>query len=158
MFKFYSVTDIPFIGDAMPIYKAEAVADKGRDFGTAVKLAKGGLNKDYPFGFAMVDATGTEVDGIIIRGVNYGADGKTIQGMTAEVMTEGIICVKVESDLAAKEFGDKVYMTSAGKFTAASSGNILVGTIASNIFKAQPFEGGDLVDAAYINFKSVKTA
>lgn len=158
MFKFYSVTDIPFIGDAMPIYKAEAVADKGRDFGTAVKLTKGGLNKDYPFGFAMGDASATEVDGIIIRGVNYGADGKTITGMTAEVMTEGIICVKVESDLATKEFGDKVYMDSTGKFTATEASNVLVGTIASNIFKAQPFEGGDLVDAAYINFKSVKTA
>lgn len=158
MFKSYTLTDIPFVGDAKIIFKAEAMVDKERSFGSAVSLASGGLNKDNAFGFLMADASVDNVDGIIVRGPNYGSDGKAVAGMTAEVLTEGLVCVKIESGLLAAKFGDKVYMDATGKFTNDSSSNVEVGTIASNILKAQTAEDGALVDAAYINFKVVKGA
>lgn len=142
-------TDSVYVGDGFPIFAVDALADKARSYGSAVKLDKGDAN-GYPFGLKMQDA-GAEPDGIIYKGVCYGEDGKTVTGKTELVMTKGLIVVKVDTTLQNAAFGDKVYVDSTGKFTATNTSNKLVGTVASNVFKAKTLESSDLVDAVYLD-------
>lgn len=141
-------TDSVYVGDGFPIFTVDAVADKARSYGTAVKLSKGDAN-GYPFGMKMADA-GTAADGIIYRGVCYGEDGKTVTGKTELVMTKGLIVVKVNADLQNAEFGDKVYCDDGVDFKK-TAGTQVVGTVASNVFKAKTLESADLVDAVYLD-------
>lgn len=140
-------TDSVYVGDGFPIFTVDAVADKARSYGSAVKLAKGDVN-GYPFGLKMEDA-GTAADGIIYRGVCYGEDGKTVTGKTELVMTKGLIVVKVDTTLQSAEFGAKVYCDDGVTFK--NTGTQVVGTVASNVFKAKTLEGAALVDAVYLD-------
>lgn len=142
-------TDSVYVGDGFPIFAVDALVDKARSYGSAVKLNKGDAN-GYPFGLKMADAT-TDVDGIIYKGVCYGEDGKTVTGKTELVMTKGLIVVKVDTNLQNAEFGAKVYVDSTGNFTSTNSSNKLVGTVASNVFKAKTLEDSNLVDAVYLD-------
>lgn len=144
-------TDSVYVGDGFPIFAVDALVDKARSYGTAVKLDKGDKN-GYPFGLKMADATTTEPDGIIYRGVCYGEDGKTVKGKTELVMTKGLIVVKADATLQNAEFGTKVYLIPAtGVFTSTQASNKLVGTVASNVFKAKTLENSELVDAIYLD-------
>lgn len=142
-------TDSVYVGDGFPIFAVDAIADKARSYGSAVKLTKGDAN-GYPFGLNMADA-GTEPDGIIYKGVCYGEDGKTVKGKTELVMTKGLIVVKAGTTLQNAEFGTKVYVTSTGDYTNASASNGYIGTVASNVFKAKTLEDSKLVDAVYLD-------
>ena len=144
-------TDSVYVGDGFPIFAVDALADKGRSYGTAVKLAKGDAN-GYPFGLKMADcdARTNKPDGIIYRGVCYGEDGKTVTGKTELVMTKGLIVVKADADLQTAEFGDKVYCDDGVTFKK-TAGTQVVGTVASNVFKAKTLEKSELVDAIYLD-------
>lgn len=140
-------TDSVYVGDGFPIFAVDAVADKGRSYGSAVKLASGDAN-GYPFGMKMADA-GTAADGIIYRGVCYGEDGLTVTGKTELVMTKGLVVVKADASLQNAEFGAKVYCDDGVTFK--STGTQVVGTVASNVFKAKTLESAQLVDAFYLD-------
>ena len=141
-------TDSVYVGDGFPIFAVDALADKARSYGTAVKLDKGDAN-GYPFGLKMADA-GTAPDGIIYRGVCYGEDGKTVTGKTELVMTKGLIVVEADTTLQNAEFGTKVYCDDGVTFTK-TAGTQVVGTVASNVFKAKTLEKSELVDAIYLD-------
>lgn len=152
-------TDSVYVGDGFPIFAVDALADKPRSYGSAVKLDKNSdkeYAKGYPFGLKMGDA-GTEPDGIIYKGVCYGEDGKTVTGKTELVMTKGLIVVKVDTNLQNAAFGDKVYWDGTNSnFTSTNTSNKLVGTVASNVFKAKTLEDSELVDAVYLDIDIVR--
>lgn len=145
-------TDSVYVGDGFPIFAVDALVDKARSYGTAVKLTKSSdkeYAKGYPFGLKMEDATSTDVGGIIYKGVCYGEDGKTVKGKTELVMTKGLIVVKVDTSLQSAAFGDKVYCDDGINFK--NTGTKVVGTVASNVFKAKTLEDSNLVDAVYLD-------
>lgn len=147
--RFLNDTSMPYIGDAKAIQYVEAITETPLSFGSAVQLDKltAGADK-YPFGFKANGTIAATVDGIIMKGLMYGADGKTLPGKGVQVITKGLVCVAIDTSLAGCTFGEDVNYD-GGKFKA--TGGKKVGTVASNVFKAQSTENDKLVDAIYIN-------
>lgn len=149
--NFSTKTDIVYLGQGFPIFTVDTKMDKARGYGTAVKLAGGGVVDD-PLRMVASDAGDTEGEfgGVIMMGVNYDQTGQAIAGKTELVATKGIIVVPIAAGLKNSEVGTKVYWDKANN-NFKDSGTAVVGNMVSKAFKAKKLDGTQ-VDAAYISF------
>lgn len=145
--------DLPMVGEVLERNQSiQAFMDKERKVGSFIGLDKNTNAIKTPFLYQAKDG----VKGVLELDFNINEKGNYTEGQIANVLTDGIVCLEVDSTLSTADFGSVVYWDSAtSKVTTNQTSNEKIGSVASNVFKAQKVGLNEITDAIFVKIESV---
>lgn len=153
MANYFKNLDLPMVGEVLERNQTiQAFMDKARSVGSMIDFTKNTNAVKTPFLYLATDGA----KGVLELDFNIDSNGNFAENQIANVLVDGIICLEVDSTLSSATFGSVVYWDSvAQKVTTTSSSNTKIGSVASNVFKAQKIGASELTDAIFVKIENV---